>query len=44
MVTSLEQAHEVVEKGYRVVAFGDIWVFERALRESVAELRGPAGG
>jgi 2-keto-3-deoxy-L-rhamnonate aldolase RhmA len=39
MVTSDEQAREAVEKGYRIVAFGDIWVFEQALRHSVDELR-----
>lgn len=39
MVTSEEQAREAVEKGYRVIAFGDIWVFEQALRGSVDTLK-----
>jgi 2-keto-3-deoxy-L-rhamnonate aldolase RhmA len=43
MVTSTAQARDAIEKGYRVVAFGDIWVFEQSLRASVEEIRRFAG-
>lgn len=43
MVTSVAQGRDVLAKGYRVISFGDIWVFEEALRESVAEIRALAG-
>ena len=38
-VTSNEQATEVLDQGFRVVAFGDIWVFEQALRRAVRAAR-----
>lgn len=42
-VTSNEQVAEVVEKGFRVVAFGDIWVFEQALRAAIDDARARLG-
>lgn len=39
MVTSSDQVAEAVAKGFRVIAFGDIWVFEQALNTSIAEAR-----
>jgi 2-keto-3-deoxy-L-rhamnonate aldolase RhmA len=39
LVGSVEAGREMRERGFEVIAFADIWVFERALRESLDGLR-----
>jgi hypothetical protein len=38
-VGSVEAGREMRGLGFQVLAFADIWVFERALRESLDGLR-----
>jgi 2-dehydro-3-deoxyglucarate aldolase/4-hydroxy-2-oxoheptanedioate aldolase len=39
MVTTAEQGKAALERGFRVIAFGDLWVLVDALRRGLGELR-----
>lgn len=40
MVATVEDARALLARGFSVFAYNDMWVFEAALRESLAEVRG----
>jgi 2-keto-3-deoxy-L-rhamnonate aldolase RhmA len=41
MVTSVEEAHRMVDLGFRALAYsGDLWIYARALGEAIGAIRG----
>ena len=40
MVSSVEEAGRMIERGYRCLGYsGDLWIYERALREGIGKVR-----
>jgi 2-dehydro-3-deoxyglucarate aldolase/4-hydroxy-2-oxoheptanedioate aldolase len=44
MASTPEEARSMIERGYRAIAYwGDLWLYQRALREGISAIR-PSGG
>lgn len=44
MVSSATQGRELIAKGFRILAYwGDLWIYQQALRSGIAEIRERAG-
>ena len=41
LVTSVEEGRAQLQRGFRLVAFGgDVWIYQSALKQGLAALRG----